>query len=238
MGAWAWRDGAKTPSENWEGEPPASLVDGPAPVGSGGLEGASVPLVSSSSRAETNCAVQADELYCWGNGYSGQLGNGSRFVSFVTPVKVDMTGAMAGTAALAGTDAYSRLPVAIDTSGVLAGKTVTDVAVHIGSACVIAEDEPFCWGYGYGPDGHEQFGKPLFTETASGRPGSGTRTYDPVVVGLAGYRRGHGAYSKDSRTSCSAVLRCPPSRGCCQGPLRNEASHGRGNTSTVPRTRH
>jgi hypothetical protein len=134
-----------------------------------------------------------------GNGYSGQLGKGSRFVSSVTPVKVDMTGAMAGTAALAGTDDYSTVPVAIDPSGVLAGKTVTDVAVHIGS---------------------------------------GTRTYDPVVVGLAGYRRGSGAYSKDSRTSCSAVLRCPPSRGCCQGPLRNEASHGRGNTSTVPRTRH
>ncbi|MGM7774737.1 DUF6531 domain-containing protein [Arthrobacter sp. KNU-44] len=149
----------------------AVTVDRPAPAGSGDLEGASISLVSSNSGGDTNCAVKTGELYCWGDGWSGQLGNGTRFQSSVTPVKVDMTGVMAGTTItkvvtgpdsvcaiasgkafcwgnqwVTGGDDYSAVPVAIDTTGVLAGKTVTDIAILDYGACVIADGKPYCWG--------------------------------------------------------------------------------------------
>ena len=148
-----------------------TAVDRPVPVGNGLLEGASVSLVASNTFSGTNCAVKTGELYCWGTGWEGQLGNDSRFSDSLTPVKVDMTGAMAGTTItkvataleavcavasgkvfcwgnpyVAGTEDYIGVPVAIDTTGVLAGKTVTDVAVLGSGACVIADKKPYCWG--------------------------------------------------------------------------------------------
>lgn len=96
----------------------ASLL--PVEVG-GVLEDATVTAISAStSRA---CAISGGEAYCWGSNYSGSLG--------------------AGLAA-----ANSTVPVAVDTSGVLFGLTVTNIAVSDRHACAIADARAFCWGEG------------------------------------------------------------------------------------------
>lgn len=128
--------------------------------------------MSSNATGYHNCAVVSNEIYCWGHGGYGELGNGS-YADSQTPVKVDMSGAMAGTVvtqvetsygptcaiasgkpfcwgsyATTGLNAKSAVPVAIDTTGVLAGKTVTDLAVADSTACVLADGKPYCWGSG------------------------------------------------------------------------------------------
>lgn len=67
---------------------------------------------------ETVCAIASDDkLYCWGD----TLGNGSVL--------------------------YSGIPVAVDTSGVLNGKTMIDVDVSNYTACAIDSDfKLYCWG--------------------------------------------------------------------------------------------
>jgi prepilin-type N-terminal cleavage/methylation domain-containing protein len=64
------------------------------------------------------CVIASDDLpYCWGR---AALGNGA---------------------------ATSNVPVAVTTSGVLSGKTVTSLAVGYRHACVIASDgKAYCWG--------------------------------------------------------------------------------------------
>lgn len=73
------------------------------------------------------CAISGGKVYCWGYNNSGQLGNNSTTTSLI--------------------------PVAVDTSGVLAGKTVKKVSVGVYSVCVIAGNEndsngdwAYCWG--------------------------------------------------------------------------------------------
>ena len=68
------------------------------------------------------CAISSKgSVYCWGLNDNGQLGDGS------------------------GTTRYT--PVAVDTSGVLAGKTIKDIAIGLYHSCVIASDNlVYCWG--------------------------------------------------------------------------------------------
>src|ERR1019366_4402239 len=111
-----------------------------------------------------SCAIESGKAYCWGDNGSGQLGNGSTVGSSV-PVAVDTSGVLAGqvltqitaggayTCALdaagaaycwgdnrsgqlgdGGTVSNSSVPVAVDTSGVLAGKTLTQIAGDGGTA--------------------------------------------------------------------------------------------------------
>ncbi|HMM62304.1 MAG TPA: prepilin-type N-terminal cleavage/methylation domain-containing protein, partial [Candidatus Saccharibacteria bacterium] len=69
------------------------------------------------------CAIASDDqAYCWGNNYRGQLGNNST--------------------------SNTSVPVAVDTSGVLSGKTMKSISVGMYQACVIASDnQAYCWGY-------------------------------------------------------------------------------------------
>jgi alpha-tubulin suppressor-like RCC1 family protein len=134
--------------------------------------------MSSNTGGYHNCAVKGGQLYCWGEGMDGALGNGSKNDS-PTPVKVDMTGVMAGTTVtkvqtaygstcavasgkafcwgewwVTGTGDYGYVPQQI--GGLLAGKTVTDIAVLDTGACAIADGTPYCWGgdqYGQNGDG-------------------------------------------------------------------------------------
>lgn len=77
----------------------------------------------------TVCAIASDDKpYCWGSNQAGQLGD--------------------------GTTNDSSFPVAVDPTGILAGKTVTKIASHGGSVCVIAHDTPnsdqvYCIGANY-----------------------------------------------------------------------------------------
>jgi alpha-tubulin suppressor-like RCC1 family protein len=123
------------------------------------------------------CALDSQgAAYCWGLG--GELGNGSTANSSV-PTAVDTSGALSGktltqittgaaltTCALDsagaaycwgynaqgqlgdGTTTPSGVPVAVDTSGVLAGKTLTQIAagqLHVGA--LDAAGAAYCWGY-------------------------------------------------------------------------------------------
>ncbi|MFC2575127.1 MAG: RCC1 domain-containing protein [Candidatus Saccharimonas sp.] len=69
------------------------------------------------------CAIASDDkAYCWGMGTFGALGNSST--------------------------TNSSVPVAVSTSGVLAGKTIKQISASNLHTCAIAsDDKAYCWGY-------------------------------------------------------------------------------------------
>ena len=108
-------------------------------LGTGDTAGAGVPvavqkqgvldgkrLVAIAAGEEFTCALDADgAAYCWGRNMYGQLGNSTN----------------------AGFETANPLPLAVDTSGALAGKTLTAVTAGAGHACVLDSDgKAFCWG--------------------------------------------------------------------------------------------
>lgn len=82
-------------------------------------------IQSLSINADNACALTTDGLaYCWGDGSDGQLGDGS------------------------GTGG-SLVPVAVNMTGVLSGKTIKKMSSNGYTYCVIASDDKvYCWGYG------------------------------------------------------------------------------------------
>ena len=70
------------------------------------------------------CAISlSNRAYCWGSGSSGQLGNNST--------------------------TNSSIPVAVNTTGVLAGKTIKQISAGTSHTCAIAsDDKAYCWGSG------------------------------------------------------------------------------------------
>ena len=128
----------------------------------------------------TTCALDtAGAAYCWGINDDGQLGDASTAFEANVPVAVDTSGALAGktltqvnagydhTCALDtagavycwgfnrygdlgdGTTADSNAPVAVDTSGALSGKKLTEIADGgYDHACVLdSTGAIYCWGY-------------------------------------------------------------------------------------------
>jgi prepilin-type N-terminal cleavage/methylation domain-containing protein len=124
------------------------------------------------------CAIASDDkAYCWGSNSNGQFGNNSTTQSLV-PTAVSTSGVLSGktikyisagmshTCAIASDDkaycwgynfngqlgnnstAQSLVPVAVNTSGVLSGKTVKFITAGFGtSTCAIANDDnAYCWG--------------------------------------------------------------------------------------------
>lgn len=68
-----------------------------------------------------SCAIENGKAYCWGDNTDGELGNGST--------------------------ASSSVPVAVSTSGVLARKTLTQIAASGGHVCALdSAGAVFCWG--------------------------------------------------------------------------------------------
>ena len=129
-----------------------------------------------------SCVVADGEAFCWGVNRHGQLGDGT-YSNNKVPVAVDTSEALAGktvtaisagnnlTCAVADGNPYcwgqtsssfeddtgglgdgftedSNLPVAVDTSGVLAGKVTTGVAAGWKYACATANASVYCWGSG------------------------------------------------------------------------------------------
>jgi len=120
------------------------------------------------------CAVSAyQDIYCWGYNDTGQVGDGTT-INSLEPKLVSTGGVLSGrvtdvdvgshfTCAVAGGQAYcwgqnstfgvlgnnstatSLVPVPVSTSGVLAGKTVTDIAIN-SHACALASGQVYCWG--------------------------------------------------------------------------------------------
>jgi alpha-tubulin suppressor-like RCC1 family protein len=157
------------------------------------------------------CAVADGQAYCWGDNSHGQLGNNSTTDSSV-PVAVDVSGVLAGktvtsiaaggdhTCAVADGQAYcwgynvfgvlgnnsttdSSVPVAVDVSGVLAGKTVTSIAAGDDHACAVADGRAYCWGLG----GYGELGNASTTSSSV-----------PVAVDVSGALAGKTATSIDA----------------------------------------
>ncbi len=156
-----------------------------AVVTSGALAGKTV--IEISGGANHTCALTSSgSAYCWGYNSSGQLGDNSATQKSV-PVAVDTSGALNGksvahivagythTCAVTsdggaycwGSNSYgelgggwtgsvSRVPSAVDVSGVLAGKALVQVAAGYNYSCGLTSDgAAYCWGRGlYGQLGY------------------------------------------------------------------------------------
>lgn len=113
------------------------------------------------------CAIASGAVYCWGNGTSGQLGIG-------------LDGGMASRA----------VPEAVDTSGVLNGLRVTEVAAGYEYTCVIAGGAAYCWG-----------------ENQSGQLGDASHQGKLVPVAVAApWKAGSSLTSLDTGTRTTCVI--------------------------------
>jgi alpha-tubulin suppressor-like RCC1 family protein len=134
-------------------------------------------LTGLSVGAKHTCALDdAGKAYCWGFGTAGRLGNGG-VTNQNAPVAVSASGVLTGkklvqiaagfalTCALDdtgraycwgdasllgdGSNTASSVPVAVSTSGVLAGTTLTAIAAGDSHACVLdSTGKAYCWGDG------------------------------------------------------------------------------------------
>lgn len=141
----------------------------------GALAGKTIKSIYPGS--EFNCAIASDDqVYCWGYNNHGQLGNNSTTNSQV-PVAVNTSGALSGKtvasiasgnygvcAVASDSNAYcwglndsgqlgiglwtdSHVPVAVNTAGVLSGKTIHSIYLNYTQSCAVASDnEVYCWG--------------------------------------------------------------------------------------------
>lgn len=153
-------------------------VSNPAPVAvdmTGVLTGKSIASMALGTFHV--CALATDAtLACWGRDNSGQLGDG-------TPL------------------ADQNVPVLVDTSGVLAGLTVTTVAGGAETTCALTSDgQVFCWGSG-----------------AEGALGSGgtSNVAVPQAVDMSGVLAGEratllamGAYTHTCVVTASNLVSC------------------------------
>jgi hypothetical protein len=118
--------------------------DSPVPVAvdtSGALAGKT--FIQISAGANHTCGIASGgQAYCWGDNSIGQLGNNS-------------------------TAANSLVPVAVDTSGVLAGQALIQIAAGGTHVCALAADrQVYCWGVNtYG-----QFGNSAYLRVATRTP--------------------------------------------------------------------
>lgn len=102
-------------------------------AGIGDYIGMKVTNIATSIFSDSTCAIVATgsgpRAYCWGQNTDGQLGD--------------------------GTTTMRTTPVRVDTSGVLSGKSVTDISIAAaeatgleGHACAVASGALYCWGTG------------------------------------------------------------------------------------------
>ena len=184
---------------NSSGTPSSSTTPIPWDVGS--VFGAN-PIQSVDQYNTVKCVVAGGVGYCWGYQSYGEVGNGVTSGSTSTPQPVITSGVLSGktmqkitfggssTCSIAsgeafcwgygrngdlgdGLDADSNVPVAVNTSGVLGGKTLVDIGTGANHSCTLATDgKVYCWG-----------------NSTNGRLGYGTgivNTDVPVAVSMAG----------------------------------------------------
>ena len=175
------------------------------------------------------CAIDLnDSVYCWGDNSSGQLGNGSTSSSRV-PVAVNATGALAGktikqisvgfdhTCVVSndhkiycwgrnnsgqlgiGNTSNSSIPVAVNATGALAGKTIKQVSVGAWYTCATTSDnKAYCWGI----NSSGQLGNN--SNISSSVP---VRVYAPkeMATVLANAMKLRVQYAKKTAAACQAV---------------------------------
>jgi len=212
----------------------------PVAVAMGGIPGGSFSTIAMDM--VTACGVAAGVAYCWGDGLSGQMGNGLQHFANPTPTPVDMSGVLSGktlTKISTGTNhtcaldtvghAYcwgafetgtnelgngpgggSLVPVAVDTSGVLAGKTLNAISGRWGTCVLDTAGKAYCWGPG---------------ENGNGSTGSDV----PVAVDTSGVLAGKTLTSIDERGD--ACVLDTVGRAYCWG---NALGNGLVDSSPVP----
>ncbi|MFM2166724.1 MAG: hypothetical protein RIS79_1095 [Verrucomicrobiota bacterium] len=144
---------------------------------SGVLSGKTITAIVSSATAAHTLALTSDgKVYAWGENTEGQLGDNST-TSYPYPVAVDMTGALLGKTVVAlaagyqhslaltsdgglyawgsnfagelgtGSTSDSLVPVAVDTSGVLSGKTIVQIQAGWSTSAVLdSTGQVYTWG--------------------------------------------------------------------------------------------
>jgi len=149
----------------------------PKPVDSEGALTGKTVVAASGGRCYSLALTADGQIFAWGWNYRGQLGNNSLINSSV-PVAVYQSGALAGKTVVAiaaggehglaltadgqvfawGANSYGQLgnnsttdslvPVAVTTSGALAGKTVVAIAAGFGHSLALSSDgQVFAWGW-------------------------------------------------------------------------------------------
>ena len=129
-------------------------------------------LVQVGSGGNFSCGLTSDaQVYCWGSNARGQLGDG---------------GAIPGT--------NSTVPVGVSTSGVLSGKSVTQLSVGTLFACAVTSDGgAYCWGNGTAGN----LGNNLYSDSSSpvAVDTSGVLSDKTVAQVSAGWRNACGVTS-------------------------------------------
>ena len=185
---------------------------------SGVLAGERVTQVSAGD--SHSCVVADGKAYCWGRNSFGQLGAGPSSVGTDSPVPLPVLGlpqpvtsivtGISHTCALAnatpycwgrnsagqlgdGTESDRALPVPVDTSGVLKGKTITALTAGGYHTCALAGGSAYCWGdngYGQLGDGNSSTNatSPLAADAAAftGMPVTTIRAGEFHTCALAG----------------------------------------------------
>lgn len=113
------------------------------------------------------CAIADGAAYCWGKNDVGQLGVGQ-------------------------SQGSTHQPQEVYAGGVLSGKTVTAIDSGSSHTCVIADGQPYCWGFN------------LNGQLGDGEYGPGTNRFRPVAVDPEGALQGKTltVISASTRATC------------------------------------
>jgi prepilin-type N-terminal cleavage/methylation domain-containing protein len=208
---------------------------------SGVLNGKTITSISAGRNV--TCAVASNQAYCWGENQYGQLGNNSAPTASNVPVAVSTAGVLSGgivsqidvgiehVCAIAGGEAYCwganydgrlgnggntqmNVPVRVNT-GLLSGKTVTQIDAGHYNTCATASGLAYCWG-----------------ENDYGQLGNNTMPTDsnvPVAVSTAGVLSGKTVSSVSFNTQDGCAL--ANGQAYCWG-RNSSGSNGNGGYST------
>jgi alpha-tubulin suppressor-like RCC1 family protein len=197
-----------------------------------------------------SCTISSGKAYCWGDNSDGELGNGGTTSSSV-PVAVATSGLLAGvtltqitagfffTCALSTTGAVycwgfnadgelgnnsttnSSVPVAVTTSGVLSGVTVTQITADSGfNACALGSNgAAYCWG-----------------KNSDGQLGNNTVTSSsvPVAVTTSGVLAGKALTQVTAGNDLTCALDSAGLAYCWGDDTRGQLGNNSNTTSPVP----